>query len=71
MASSQEDTSSGFSLANDMARSRGTENAVLSDQELLDSVSCPNLGNQLNDLGVVVSSIPTDDKKASFDAFGD
>ena len=70
MASSQEDTSSGFSLADDMTRSRGAENAVLSDQELLDAVSCPNLGDQLNDLGVVVSSIPTDDEKASFDTFG-
>lgn len=45
VAGSQEDTSGSLAKANDMTGSRGGENAVLADDELLDAVGGTNLGN--------------------------
>ena len=70
MAGCKQDTACGVSLSNDVTRSRRTQNTILSDQELLDAVSRSNLGNQLYNLGVVVSPISSDDKKAALDALG-
>ena len=41
----------------------GRKNAILSDEELLDAVSGTDLGNQLNDFGVPVASITSNDKE--------
>jgi len=54
-----------------MAGSRSAQNAILSDHQFLDPVRSTNLGDQLHDLGVPVSSISTNDQKAAIDAFGD
>ena len=70
MTSSQKDASCGTSFPNDMARCGCGEDAILSDQELLDAVSCTNLGYQLHDLWIVVSSISANDQEAVFDTFG-
>lgn len=70
MASSQEDTTRGLPLSNDVTRSRCTQNPILSDQELLDTVCRSNLGNQLYHLGIVISPISSDDEKATLDALG-
>jgi hypothetical protein len=42
---------------------------MLADEKLLHAVRSSNLGNQLDDLGVPVSSITTNDQEASLDTF--
>ena len=49
---------------------RCTQDAILSDEELLDSICSTDFGYQLHYLRVVVSSISTDDEKAVFCTFG-
>jgi hypothetical protein len=44
---------------------------MLADQKLLDTVGSSNLGNQLNDLRVPVSSITANDQEASLNTFWD
>lgn len=63
MASSQEDTSGSLAQTDDMTGSRGGKDAVLADDELLDPVGGTNLGNKLDDLGVPVSAVTTNNKK--------
>jgi hypothetical protein len=46
-------------------------NAILTDQELLDTVSGTNLCNHLSDLWVPVAAITADDKVRVLDTFGD
>lgn len=48
-----------------MASSRGRQNTVLADEELLDTIGSADLGNQLDDLGVPVAAITADDEKRS------
>ena len=45
-----------------MAGSWGGENAIVADDELLDTVGGTNLRNQLDDLGVPVTTIASDNK---------
>ena len=71
MTGSKKDSTSSFSLPNDMTRSRCAQDAILPDQELLHTVRSSNLGNQLYHLGVIESSISTNDEKAALGAFGD
>lgn len=66
MTGSQEDTSGSLAKANDMTGSRSGENAVLADDELLDAVGGTNLGNQLDNLGVPVSAIATNDEERTY-----
>ena len=56
MASCQQNAASGSVLANNMACGRCTENAILSNEELLHPVCSTDLRNQLDDLWVVVSA---------------
>lgn len=65
VAGSQKDTAGSLAKADDMAGSGGRENTVLADEELLDTVSSANLGNQLDHLGVPVAAIATDDEEGS------
>lgn len=60
---SEEDTTGSLALADDVAGSRGRQNTVLADQQLLDSVGSTNLGNQLDHLGVPVTAIATNDEE--------
>jgi hypothetical protein len=54
-----------------MAGRRCAQNAILPDEQLLDTVSCTDLYNQLDNFGVIISAITTDDEKRAFDAFRD
>ena len=58
-------------LANDMAGRWCTEDAVLSNDQLLHAVCSTNLGNQLDDLWIVVSAIAANDQKGTLDALWD
>ena len=71
MASSQKNATSSLPLPNNVAGGGRAEDAILPYQQLLDSVRGTNLGNQLYDLGVVVSSITANNKEAAVYAFGD
>jgi hypothetical protein len=66
VASSQKDTSGSLAQTDDMTGSRGGKNAVLADDELLDTVGGTNLGNKLDNLGVPVSAVATDNKKRAY-----
>jgi hypothetical protein len=65
MAGRQEDTSSGLAKSDDMAGGRRRQNTILADEELLYTVGSTDLGNQLDDLGVVVAAITTNDEERS------
>lgn len=71
VAGGEQDTTSGLADTDDIARSRSAQNAILTDDELLDAVRRADLGNQLRDLGVPVSAITADDESAALDALGD
>lgn len=66
MASGQEDAASGLALANDMAGGRGGQNAILADDELLDTVGNANLGDQLDDFGIPVPAITANDEEGAY-----
>lgn len=65
MAGSQKNTTSGLAKADDMAGSRGRQDTILADEELLDTVGGTDLGNQLDNLRVPVAAITTDDEEGS------
>jgi hypothetical protein len=60
MAGSQQDTASGLAYADDVASSRCAEDAILADQQLLDTVGGTDLGDQLSHFGIPVTTITTD-----------
>lgn len=66
VASSQKDTSGSLAQTDDMTGSRGGKNAILADDELLDTVGSTNLGNKLDNLRVPVSAVATDNKKRAY-----
>jgi hypothetical protein len=68
---SQQDTTSGLADADDVRGSRGTEDAVLTNDELLDTVCGTNLCNGLGDLGVPVTTVTTNDEGGVLDALRD
>lgn len=65
VAGSQEDTASGLPLADDMAGSGSGQNAVLADEQLLDTIGGTDLCDQLDDLGVPVPAITTDNQEGA------
>jgi hypothetical protein len=71
VASSQQDTTSGLAYADDVASSWCAEDAILADQQLLDTVGGTDLGDQLSDFGVPVTAITTNDEGGALNAFGD
>lgn len=71
MAGSQKDASSSLSYPDDMAGGWCAENAVLADQELLDTVCGADFGNDLSDLGIPVAAVTADDEERAGNAFRD
>jgi hypothetical protein len=71
VAGGQKDTASGFAYPDDVTGCGCAENTVLADQELLDTVSGTNLGDQLSDLGVPVTTVTTDNEGWARYALGD
>jgi hypothetical protein len=65
VAGSQEDTSGSLAKTNDMRSGRRGQDTILSDEQLLNAVGSANLGNQLNDLGVVVTAIASNDEEGT------
>ena len=68
MTGGQQDPTGGFSFPDDMTGCRCAQDAILSDEELLHSIGSANLGNQLDDFGVEVATITTNDQEASLGA---
>lgn len=65
VAGSQEDTASGLPLADDMTGSGSGQNAILADEQLLDTIGGTDLCDQLDDLGVPVPAITTDNQEGA------
>ena len=61
VASRKKNASCSLPLANDVTSGWCAQNTVLSNQKLLDAIGSANLGYLLDDLGVVVAAISTDD----------
>lgn len=70
MAGSEQDTTSSFSFANKVASSWGTENAVLADQQLLDTICSTNLCNGLYDLRIVIATVTANNEERALNTFG-
>ena len=70
MASSKQNTTSCLAYPDDVTGSWSTEDAVLADQELLDTIRSTDLGDELSDFWVPVAAISTDDKERSFSTLG-
>lgn len=62
MARREEDTAGGLARADDVRDGGGGEDAVLSDDEVRDSVACSDLDDRLDALGGVVAAVSADDK---------
>lgn len=69
MAGCEKDATGEVSLSDDMACGRCAENAILANDQFLDTICCTDLCNLLNDFRVVVSSIATNDKFRALDTF--
>jgi hypothetical protein len=63
VAGGEQDTTRGLSESDDMAGCGSRQNAILSDQELLDAIGSADFGNQLDNFWIPKSSITTDDKE--------
>jgi hypothetical protein len=66
---SQQNTTSGLPLSDDMTSSRCTQDAILANQQLLHTIRSTNLCNKLHNFWVPVSSITTNDKEAALSTF--
>lgn len=65
VAGSQENTTSCLPLADDMAGSGCGQNAILADEQLLDTVGSTDLCDQLDNLGVPVTTITTNHQEGA------
>ena len=68
---SQQDTTSCLHLPNDMTRGRCAENAILPDNEFLDSVSNPDPCDQLHHFWIVITPVSTNHKECALGTFWD
>ncbi len=71
MRCGQENSASGLSLADNVRCSWSAENAILADQQLLDTIRSSNLSNELDNFWVPVSSITTNDEESSLSSLRD
>lgn len=68
---SQQDSSSRTSLADDVRSSRSRQDSVLTNEDLLHSVRGCNLGDNLDSLGVVVTSVSTNNEESTLSSLRD
>jgi hypothetical protein len=68
VAGRQQDAAGSFPYPNDVAGCGCAEDAILTDQQLLDTVGGTNLGDQLSDLWVPVAAITANDEDGAVDA---
>ena len=71
MTGSEEDTTGSLPYPDHMAGSWCAEDAVLTDQQLLDAVSCADFRNQLCDLGIPETAIATNDEESALSTLRD
>ena len=71
MARRQQNTTSSLPHADQVTRRRSTQDTILANEDLLDPIGSSNLGDLLNDLGVVVAAIARDDQESALSTFGD
>lgn len=71
VAGSQEDTARCLSDSDEMAGRGRAHDAILADQQLLDTVRSTNLGNGLGDFRVPVAAITAHDEERALDTLGD
>lgn len=71
MAGRQQNTTSSLPHTNQVTGRRGTEETILAHEQLLDTVSCTDLRNFLDNLRVEVTAITGDDEGSTFSSFGD
>lgn len=71
MTGSQEDTTGCLSHANEVASSRGTHDTMLSNQELLYAISGTDLCDLGDDLGIVVTTITTNNEERTLNTLRD
>jgi hypothetical protein len=70
VAGRQQDATGSFPYPNDVAGCGCAEDAILTDQQLLDTVGGTDLGDQLSDLWVPVAAITSNDENGAVDALG-
>lgn len=63
MAGGEQNTARSLSQSDDMTGCRCGENAVLTDEELLDAIRSTDLGDQLDDLWIPEATITADDEE--------
>lgn len=71
VAGSQENTTGCLSLPDKVASSRSTQDAILANEQLLDTVGSADLGDLLDNLRVEIATITTDDEESTFSTFRD
>ena len=71
MRGGQQNSSSSSPLADDMAGSGCTEDSVLTDKNLLDAVCGSDFGDELDDLGVVVTAVTTNNEEGALSSLWD
>ena len=71
MTGSEEDTTGSLPYSDNMAGSWSAKDTVLTDQQLLDAVSCADFRNQLRDLGVPETTITTNDEESALGTLRD
>lgn len=71
MTGSQQNPTGSLSLSDDVTGRGCAQDAILSDQHLLDSVGSSDLRAQLHDLRVPVPAISSDNEEAILDPLGD
>ena len=54
-----------------MACRRGTHDAILANEKLLDAIGCADLRNLLNHFGIIVAAIACDDEEGALGTLGD
>jgi hypothetical protein len=71
VAGRQQDTTGSFPYPNDVAGCGCAEDAILTDQQLLDTVGGTNLGDQLSDLWVPVTPVTANDENRAVNTLRD
>jgi len=71
VAGSQQNATGSLPHTDQITGSRGAEDAVLTHEQLLDTVSGTNLCDLLNSLGVVVTAVTGDDEGSILSSFRD
>jgi hypothetical protein len=71
VAGRQQNTAGSFPYPDDVAGCRCAEDAILTDEQLLDTVGGTNLRNQLSDLRVPVAAVSANDEGRALNALRD